>query len=503
MSLADLFRPTPKRLRVAAARAELAEARAREAAARLQHRQVTAIAGSFPAGRRSRWRAEAGGGPEVSAERHRDVWTRDAARADCRRVYRERALAQNLVHALSSILIGEGPKVLSRADDDEWAKLASDRFAAWFADRDAYDAHGRLSGLDALIAGIKAVCTDGRLGRVFTADGRVALVEDERIINPGGGDDGHTHSDGRVWIAGIGHAGGRADRVHISEYDHQGYTVRPQGRVLDARAVRCLLNPLDMETGVVAPMPALAPIIDDLDKLHRAMDAAIINYEIAASFTILFKHPRDQLFAQQLTRPTTTGGYGGGIQPSAPDWASAKSMQGAPVKPGTMFVGPEGFDGTQIRPEHPSGPIVQFVWQRLQHIASLFGLPLEIVSLYFSRNFSASRGAIAVMEQRISPWRQMLTDDLAAQFRWKIAWDVRHGHLPEPPGDWRRCAVELPPPPVYDALVETDIVEKQLALGLTDLDAAARRLGHQDGYAAVLAGQKAVRKMREQAEAAE
>ncbi len=420
----------------------------------------------------SRGRLEPGREPSGgSADRHLSTFDRAKMRRRCQQLLRNDFIAKNLVSGVEALVIGDGPRFRIGSADKRFNKAAQALLNAWARgpvdDRQSVDLAGLLGDC------VAACCSDGRGCLLPLKTGRndraaVQFIEDERIVNPNGRGNDREHVNGITFDSR-----NRPRLVNIAEWEDGGWYPRVANTV--ARPVADVVlfnNPLTQAPNVTAAPPALHPIVHTLELVHDTSDSVSTSYYIATLFSIIRKVVEPDAYQAMLDDTIT-------------------DERGETQKVRDLMAGIEETMGAnesieQVKPEHPTTQWQEFAWTQLQLVAASLGLPPEIAYYRFLKNFSASKGALALSHRRLAKWRTMVRTISLRLARWRLATAVRAGELIDdngavldersmPPIGWDRIECVLPGQPVIDLNDEIEGLERGYGLNLWTHDAMVHR----------------------------
>lgn len=468
-----------------------AQARFKNEDARRRARGPVAAAGSFATTRRGRLRD--GRTPlRGSADSHRDPQTRDSLRRQAQDAYRTNWLIRPLVCRKVQLLLGEGPRLSHQAADRQWAQQAQDLFDDW-----AYGEHEQtrqtggpggceLSGrhtLDDLLAqAIVAAHTDGRMLGLLVDDPHfdrpaIQVVEDERCINPGNAINGRrTGPDGEYdLVNGVEMTlSRRVLRYHIAEYYQDGSHVKTDTRPVEARFVLDFAAPTLDTPNLIAPEPLLQSVLPLVDWMEDSIESTVIAYDIATRFGALVHGDSAEITAQRFLETSLEDRLDPDVRA-----ALASGDPGEVLLPRGSIHHVGAGNITQMKPEHPSQALDQFVQMVLGLACSALDMSLDSVQFAYDGSWSASRARLSMTWRAASAWRRWLHAHLHAITRWRLARAIADGDLPFTP-DWDRFHWRLAAMPQLEPSKEIDAALKAVNGRLRTREQALEDLGYYD-----------------------
>jgi capsid protein len=423
--------------------------------------RTLAVHGSFDNARRNPPRSS-GRAPLAAPGAHRDRSSLDALIRDSQALARNDHAVRAMLAAQRDLVVGAHPGVEAATADESWNDRAEALFAEW---AEAADPAGLMSLWD-LAGDILTRCeTDGGVlvHRVRADRPAVELVDAIRIRNRASAPDreGLTHgveTDGR----------GRVTGYWLARWSPDGTRLETGGEIFVPAGVAWLINaPRLLSAGQLRAEPGLSPIIDRLETLNSAWEAAMIAYETAASIGLAAI--RDLADSPESIGEMIAGGADEPVVRGEAIWAHGLVMD---FQAGTQLQ--------QVKGEHPKMEFQEAYWMELQTLCASMDLPLELVFYRYIRNFHASRSAIATAWRRIERRQEWLARVFVRPlWKWFVKEEIAAGRLAEIEG-WDRCRVYLAPMPVLDPRIEIDAVLGAIHGGLMTHEDGLMRFGYRD-----------------------
>lgn len=489
--------PSAQTVEAAERRAKLADARAREKAAKLRSKLLTAqgaafekmskastprrgaggpssYAGSYRSAQRKRTRFDSGyalGGP---ADAHLDPRTHDRLRRDCQELLRNEPSARAIVRCAADMIIGPGPVLQAQTKDKAWNTRAEELWWAWCnnsprevtgleenAQLGMCDIRGRQSFTAILNMTVRAMFSDGDELIIKTGvhGGSLQVVEGERIISPNGRGMQSTFTPGIGGIISGVEVDGNARpvRYHLAEYDPRGNSRHTSTTAVPAAEAIFVTSPHMERANQVRGEPAMAAALERFDQLSMLDEAVIEAFRVAACFSAIITSANPGLEQQAWAGETVDRGG---------DTAAASDHE-IEFEPGMAKFAQSGTTVTQMTPAHPSTQYKSFVLQKYSEIGGDIGVPILLAYMDpMGSNFSSFRAALALSFRGFGTWRSWVSSQVAGRiYRWRIASWIRAGLL-EFREDWAAHDFVFPPMPVLDPLVEVQAWEKAITAGL-------------------------------------
>lgn len=400
--------------------------------------------GDFRAAARGRLRGGAGatarGG---SADFHRDHWTLDQLRKQTRSLQRNNKLSQALVQRTIDMVVADGPRIQVKAaggGGEAGFNAAAEKFLrewgrAGVDHRSHIGINGRWCGNGlAELCGL-AVGEAFEAGDVWalpTNEGRVQMIEAERILTPSGmrGPSGaaaylgEDNAEGTI-INGVEYDPlDRPVAVHVASWMDKwngGGTVRnyettrvPIGSIVQ------LAMPLHRKPNLTRPEPGLTAVLEDFEQIAFYIRDVAKAADMAAYFGLALKTGSPQDMGLQLP--------GSDVGKRAADNVYYTQRQ-VELEPGFVLNLDREDDVVQIKPEQPTTNFDSFVFANLAMIGAQSGLPLSLWLLDMRQvNFASARVAVLLAGSVISVWRRWLAERLLIPIlQWRLHMALQRG----------------------------------------------------------------------------
>ena len=401
-----------------------------------------------------------------SADYHLDAITLRDLRRDSSHAYRTNPAAALIVETLVDHVVGDGVSFLPQHADKgfndakkklmlEWAGNAGGKLGAGYCD--ARGPGGE--PLDTRLAQIvRDLCTDGAALEVFTESAALAAVEAERFTSPQGpyalpqlvpGKDGwvngvHVGGNGELLEIGVGNFGPDGSSAYIGGgKDLQIYSL------VDGSAM-LLRSPIGTKRNQVMGEPAVARILDRLDRLDAIDDAVLENFRIVASLTAIITSPNPAAVTaswagQDLARASEAGSSGSGTDAIRD------------IEAGMINVAGAGTDLKQMQAVQPSAQYNPYMMYQMGICAAYIGCPWILALMDGSvSNYSGFRAAMSLGYKRFYKWREMLSRYLHWIEKQLTARWISEGKLALV-ADWDTpSTIQWPPMPVLDPKSEIE-----------------------------------------------
>jgi capsid protein len=327
-----------------------------------------------------------------SADSHLTAARLAVIRRDSQFYYRNNVIARTLVEAWVQGVMGPtGPRLTAAASSDPAKNRATeDAFHAW---TDRLDYRGLLSGPELMHVILRAAFVDGDVLPYLVRDEqgggdlKMQVIEAERI----GGADLSTKPGEPHGV--ITDAAGRIIGFRVADYD------RSSGRVVKTTRT---ISPLDslyfanlQRASQTRGEPGLYRLLPYLDQIDRAISSTVLAYQQATMLGLV-----------------TYTASPAGMQKSLPG-RTAAAADGSTQKTAERPGGPyemhleRGDSVLQIKPEHPTQNLPEFLRFMIRLMGMEIGLPLELVLRDYSEgNFFSARAARQDAEAAFRVWRE-------------------------------------------------------------------------------------------------
>lgn len=377
---------------------------------------------------------------------------RDMAVNRCHDLRRNNPVAAGVSEGLADNVAGSRIILQARTSDPAWNAEAEAWFRAWAG---ACETSGRENFAGVVRHAVRARMFDGELFLVPQPDGRLTLVESQRV-RPGPGGDGLAYEvdgDGRVTAWRVCDRDPRTGEVTDTS---------PSRMVRDAFHVAWRWRP-DQVRG----WPQLATVANAMQDLGEINAANLKKYKMGAlaAWTLTG--------GGRLKGRTTRTGQTEGTHPlmSFQDGMIYELDEGQQLQP---------FQNTQ-----PGGEYAPFVELNLRLIGMALRLPYEFLLMYFGgATFSASKSALLQVQTTLGSWQDWLEDTLIRPVvAWRVAHAIADGELPPAPVDargrseWDRWQWQRPAVLWLDPQAAVQAEMQEVTMGVRTLAEAAAERG--------------------------
>lgn len=425
----------------------------------MRGRDVSPRSGDYDAARRTRTdvRFNAQGG---AADYHLDPQTLETLANRTSSAQRNDIVARAMVKRLTAMIVQDGWSWEITSTNAAYREKA-EKLVRQYMEVETIDLAGLCSMNEILGQCVGAMCYRGRVLVNLLDDGRVQLIENERLRNKNFG------PNTRDMINGVELNGGRIAAYHVAEWDEYLSHAKFTTVRLDAAGAVLLRNPLDASEGQISGEPALAAIMPACDDLREFMRSTDIAARIATMFGGILESPQPAQMQQQLEKANSN--------PPTSDYAGKPGE--IEMARGRILTAPMGTKFSQIVPQHPSINHSAYINTRLMLMGADIGLPVVLSQLDFTQvNFHSARSAVSVAWLGLAMWQGALTNRLIRRLvNQRLAWHIRRGDLPYV-DDWDSYELYAPTAPVLDFTQEIDSALNAVRGGLMTYRSAIQRL---------------------------
>lgn len=429
----------------------------KKAIASIFYRVGDALALGYDAGDRSnRQRKDLGWGRRAPRDEDSLVGqdgTREMIRQRCADLRRNNAIVAGVCRRLSSFVVGEGILPQAKTTDPAWNAEAEAFWADWST---RCESRGMMSlaQVQGMVVGLRP--THGGSFLEFLDDGRIRLIETERVRQPQIPADGKNCVDGvRVDLATGAPV---AYCVHSRDADG-GFSGKHTETWLSAANLRAVTSP-PWRPDQVREIPDLAPVVPHLQDIHE-INGYVLNTAKLQSMVLAFLKKQGGLGMNSMPRGSTSPTVGS-RQTFRYDWGQV--LEGFPGDDFDMKVSPTP------NPQH-----IAYMRFQLGLCAAALDFPYEFFTLDFSTcDYSRAKNVLLLVNKACRPWQAWLNQTLNQPlWNWRIAMAIRDKDLPPAPvnekriSQWNRVDWQAPEETWIDRQEanQADLIEWQMGLG--------------------------------------
>jgi len=301
-----------------------------------------------------------------SADTQLNSGTLDGLREIHRELMRNNPIIKGLLKMERDEIIGAGPTIQARTEDEGWNRAAEQLWQEEMIDK-KIDVTGRLNFNRLLRMQFLAYRRDGDSAVIFH-DNELQAIEGDQMGTPFG----HKEKEHYRIVNGVAYSK-KTQRVigyYIGKPADNGYYIKQDSyKNYLAERVEHIFNP--ERSSQSRGEPVLTSSIDYIDKLSKYIDAEVVAAAVNASFT-MFISKRDS---------TPPDPYVRGISSSGKDEDDNRLEK---MNAGTILYGEPGEDARGIGMTRPAALFDPFVLRMLCFIGRPLCIPLMLITLDYS-----------------------------------------------------------------------------------------------------------------------
>jgi len=397
------------------------------------------------------------------ADKKLDERTQEALRNDAQQALRTNSIARGLIGRMADLIVQDGFSFQALTDDAEWNADVEAKFAAW-ANSTEVDQRGVRSLAQMCYAEVLAGCTDGDIGWVPLANGRVQLIEGARVRGMG---------DSTVPAASTVRNGVEIDAEDREvAYWVSSWTGNPQR--VPREEMRLMRSPHLLRANQSRGEPAIQAVLDRLDDIDSSIENVQMALEVQSLLTLVVTSP-DPVGTKNAMEAST--------DPTEEDDEEyqGQTKQTSLKKPGAIMHLPTGSTVNALEPSQSTQTLESMVALQIALAGMDVGLPLVLAMLDFTKvNFSSGRAALQLAYVSMFKWQAWLVREfLTPVYVWWIGNEIRAGRIPFH-ADFAKHEFTAPPAPVLDVKVEAEASAFVIDKGLSTLKRETARIGNGD-----------------------
>ena len=363
-----------------------------------------------------------------------------------REIDRDNLFGASIMDRLEEQVIGEGINLRIQSSNKRFNGAVERLWKEWWDD--APEVRGILGGSDLERMLFRGCKVDGDILVVMLNDGSVQLIEGDRIETPSKLTDDENVING-VKVDGVGKILGyyitqSSDKVKHSKRQYKYYS-----------ADRCVFFAERHRSSMTRGISAFVRNMDLFNDIDDFMQASIIQQKIAASH-VMFIERNGGLDALDGTETKTD--------------SEGKEYQDQHIEAGIIMYGERGETAKMLGAGQTGQQFSPFITQLLRFAGLMYGLPLEILSLDFSKtNFSSAKASMNVAHKSFKKEHKRIVKGIAKIVRWKVNEWVSQGLLQAPPSSGYVVSATPPKMTSVDPYKETLADIARIESGLTSM----------------------------------
>lgn len=381
---------------------------------------------------------------------------RDEVVNRCHDLRRNNPVAAGVAEGLADNVVGSRLMLQARTSNRAWNADAEAWFRAWAGN---CETSGRCNFAEVVRHAVRARLFDGELFCIPQPDGKLTLVESQRVRPEAGSNQAYRLD-----------AAGRVTAWRIADRDPR------TGEVTDTSPARWVPSAFHVawrwRPDQVRGWPQLATVANAMQDLGEINAANLKKYKMGA------------LAAWCLT--------GGGRLKGRNTTKSDSAHPLSSFRDGMIYELEEGQQLQPFQNNQPGGEYSPFVELNLRLIGMAVRLPYEFLLQYFGGGtFASSKAALEQVHVTVAAWQDWIEDALIRPvMAWRVAEAIRRKELPPAPVDsrgrsewdlwqWQRPAVMWLDP---QAAIQAEMQEIRMGVGTLTAAAAERGLDLEETF---------------------
>lgn len=370
--------------------------------------------------------------------------------------------AEGIIGRLIEGVVSERIDMVARTDSEEFNAAHLELWDHW----SQFDCDARnmddFTGLVYMI--VRGLVVDGRILVYLVKDGSLQLIESPRLRTPPG-----KHFDTN-FVNGVELNGlGAPKNFHVLIDPLKGDS--PENfTVIPARDG--VYFAMRKTYGDTSGRTVLGESFDNFEQIDATIEAVITAAQVAANYSVIFKGPNTGGTLQATTRSTTD--------------SQGNTTRGFNLEPGTAKYLSDYESMEQLKPEHPSQNLVEFLREVLRFASLPAGVPLELMTMDFTKiNYSGARSMNLFFDRVCRVVRaRYLHRGLRRIYAWRTSKWLKENPspLPAPPErqDWK-CVIQYAGLPWVDPVADADADQIMVDRGWESDSEVIRRRGGNPG----------------------
>ena len=223
--------------------------------------------------------------------------------------------------------------------------------------------------------------------------------------------------------------------------------------------------------GQVRGIPILTVVLENLRKLDRYIDAAMVDAAISSLFSVFIKSQSG------ISLPGTTESTENAID-------STPNKDQLYLKPGMVLNLDPGEDVVFGNPGRPNPNFDNFVTAILKLVAAAVNIPLDVLMMQYNSSYSASRAALSQYWKTVMYYRWMLIEKFCQPIYelWLLN-EVNENRLPNEVLNYANNAVWVGPTKgSIDDTKEVVAAKERINIGISDIETEAEEISNKDWF---------------------
>ena len=375
-----------------------------------------------------------------SADDHTNEAELDTLRDTARDLDRNNLYAKAILDRLGEAVLGQGIDIQIQSPNKNWNKKVTKLFNEFWNDKP--EIRGIFSGKEIEKLVFRAIDVDGDILINKLSNGKIQIIEGDRIRDP---KRAFKNVDKGVELDKFG----AVTKFHIYEHEdriegrdkYSSTTINAEDAIFLANRAR-----LSQTRGV----PRFAPAFDLFEDMDAFTEASVIQQKMAANHVMA------------VTRNDHDA-----IETTTEEDSEGNEREQEISAPGSVVYLESGEDVKMLGASQTGQQYSPFITQLLRFAGLPFGLPLEILSLDFSKtNYSSARASLLTAHKGfLMRHKKFVSEFMEPIIRWKVEEWIKKGIL----GEVKDFEVSSTPPKmiVLDPVKETKADIDRIQSGLS------------------------------------
>lgn len=341
---------------------------------------------------------------------------------------RDNAIYEGIVNRAVDAIIGTGFTLQAQTGNKSLNSRIEDDFSEWAEEPEV---RGLFCWQDCEGMVLRSVINRGDVAAILTGEGKLQIVESERITSSG-----RNKSGNRVECGVEVDAVGRPVRFWIADVDESGYVRSSGAKPFLAKDVIFLAN--RKRFSQTRGVPVLVSAYPNIHRINDVCDSEAIAWQSLARFALTISRDNGPklAFEQSGADPLDSGNETDHVN------------RVIDLEEAIIFNAKKGESLAGIDRNIPGANFPESVRMYLRLIGLPMGLPLEVILLDYSKtNYSSARAAMEQSYRMFIRWQRWLKRNWYTKvYKWLLKRGIEEGKYPDRPStfwhDW--MAPEFP-----------------------------------------------------------
>lgn len=363
-----------------------------------------------------------------------------------RELDRDNLFAASILDRLEESIFGTGLNLTINTGNKRWDKQALKLFNTWWNDKP--ENRDIFSGGDLERILFRSKKVDGDLLIIKLDSGQIQVIEGDRIQTPSNMTS-NTRINSGVEINDVG----KIIKFYVCQSEDK--VVGSKRKYVEYSADDCIFIAERHRISMTRGVPVFIRNMDLFTDIDEFMNASVVQQKVSASHCMFVERK---------------GGLEGIDGVETGENSEGTQQQQQYIEAGTVMYGEPGESAHMLGAGQTGQQFSPFVTQLLRFAGLIYGLPLELLSLDFSKtNFSSARSVLQVAHRSFSKEHRRFVNQLMAPIvKWKLRQFIKVGKLPQTNSE---IVVGATPPKMIsiDPMKETQADIKRINAGLTSM----------------------------------